>query len=329
MSKNIKKRILSLMLLVLVTVSAFSGCGKGSSNSGSSVKVKFIMTDANDTFRKSLLDATKAEAKSQGVQLDVIETGDDVDVQAEEVRKAKGEGYNAIMLRLTDASTALQMNVASNGLPIVYVNTQPDDSHLKADEFIYVGSSEEDAGLYQAKYVYDKLNKPSEFNAIIFEGEMGHSAQIGRTKSVKQYFRNKGVNVNYVFVDTANWSDKEAEEKFDVFMKTKQPVDAVFCNNDSMALGVVNAFKKYGLDTKQIPICGVDATADGCKSISEGGMSYTVLQDAKNQAKMAVKACVALGSNKSIKDLKWHTDDNKYIFVPFKPVDSSNVSEFM
>lgn len=325
---NIKKRILSLLLLAVLGTTAFSACGNGSSSSKNGVKVKFIMTDANDTFRKSLLDATKAEAKSQGVSLDVVETGDDVDVQAEEVRKAKSEGYDAIMLRLTDASTALQMNVASNGLPIVYVNTQPGDSHLKADKYIYVGSREYDAGLYQAKYVYEKLNSPSKLNAIIFEGEMGHSAQIGRTKSIKEYFRKKNVDVNYVFVDTANWSDTDAKEKFGIFMKTKQEFDVVFCNNDSMALGVEEAFKEYGIDPKKVPVCGVDATKDGCKSISDGEMSFTVLQDAKNQAKMAVKACIALGSKKSIKDLKWHTDDNKYIYVPFKPVDSTNVSEY-
>ena len=328
MKKTFFEKIVSLCLIFAFSVTVFSGCGSKSGNSGG-VKVKFIMTDTDDNYRKTLADAIKSQASSQGVSITEVDTGDDIDKQATEVRKAKSEGYKAIIMRLSDASTALQMNVASNDIPIIYVNAQPDDSHLKADKYVFVGSQETDAGKYQAKYVYEKLNSPSSFNAIIFEGEQGHSGTIGRTSAVKKYFRDKGVNVNFVFVDYANWSDKEAKDKFSIFMKTKQPVDAIFCNNDTMALGAVEALKENGLDYSKIPVCGVDATKDGCESISKGEMAFTVLQDANGQAKMAVKAAALLGKKQSLKDVKGVDDNHKNIWVPFKPVDSSNVSEFM
>ncbi|MCR4781933.1 MAG: substrate-binding domain-containing protein [Lachnospiraceae bacterium] len=328
MNSRIFKKLLSLAVVSFVFVSTLTSCGSNQGNSADGVKVKLIMTDTKDAFRKNLSDNIKEQASSQGVNLTMVNTGDDVDKQAKEVRKAKSEGYKAIILRLSDAETALQMNVASNGLPIIYVNTQPNDEHLSDSEYIYVGSKEQDAGKYQADYVYKKLNNPSSFNAIIFEGEKGHSGTIGRTSAVKKFFRQKNVSVNYVFMDYANWTSEEAKAKFNTFMKTKQSVDAIFCNNDTMAIGAVEALKENGLDPKKIPVCGVDASKEGCQSIVDGDMSFTVLQDAETQAEMAVKCASLLGKGKSIKDVKYATDDGKYIWVPFKPVDSSNASQY-
>ena len=106
------------------------------------------------------------------------------------------------------------------------------------------------------------------------------------------------------------------------------PDDAVFCNNDTMALGVISGMKKYGLDYTKIPVCGVDATADGCESISSGEMAFTVLQSAAGQGASAVKAAIALGSGGTIEGIDYATEDHKCIYVPFEAVDASNVSQY-
>ena len=111
-------------------------------------------------------------------------------------------------------------------------------------------------------------------------------------------------------------------------MKTGQSVDAIFCNNDTMALGAIEGMKQYGLDYTKIPVCGIDATSDACASILAGEMQFTVLQDAKNQGASAVMAAKVLGSGGSIKDVEGSTDDLKYVYVPFVPVDSSNASQY-
>ena len=309
-----------------------ASCGNSSGGSGGSggggTKILFIMTDTNDTFRGTLSDAVVAAGKSQGVSLDMIETGDSVQDQLTAITEAKGKGYTAIILRSADANTAPQMNVASNDLPIIYVNAEPIKDHLEADKYIYVGSDELQAGQYQAEFVLKKLGNPKSMNAIIFQGEPGHSATLGRTKAVKRTLKAAGCNVNYVFVDTANWSDAEAAEKFGIFMKTGQSVDAIFCNNDTMALGAIEGMKKYGLDYTKIPVCGIDATSDACASILAGEMQFTVLQDAKNQGASAVIAAKVLGSGGSLADVEGATDDHKYVYVPFVPVDSSNASQY-
>jgi inositol transport system substrate-binding protein len=329
MSKNIKikRMITSLVVAMLIAVSVL-GCGSSSSGGTGSAggKILFLMTDTNDTFRATLSEAVVAAAKSQGIALDMVETGGDAEFESQQVANAKASGYTAIILRACDAATALQMNGAANGLPIVYVNAQPDDAHLEGGKYIYVGSDEYQAGQYQAEYILKKLGNPKTLDVMIFEGEIGHSATINRTKSVKQILKKGGCDANYVFVDTANWSDTEAKEKFGIFMKTGQNVDVIFCNNDTMALGAVEGLKEFGLDCSKIPVCGVDATADGCASILAGEMSFTVLQDAKGQGAAAVSAAAVMGSGGDLSTVEGASEDLKYVWVPFAPVDISNAA---
>ncbi|WP_029320449.1 substrate-binding domain-containing protein [Butyrivibrio sp. AE3004] len=330
MKKNIFSKIISIAAVCMLTIGTLSGCGKGASSSssgGSGGKILWIITDVDDTFRKNLSDNIVSQASAQGVSLDMVETGGDLETEVDLITSAKSKGYSAIICRPSDNSTALQLNVASNDIPIIYVNNQPADEHLTADKYIYVGSYERQAGQYQAEYVIKKLGKGA-MNVIIFEGEKGHSATINRTAGVKKTLKENGVNANYVFVDYANWSDQEAAERFSVFMKTGQTVDAIFCNNDTMALGAVEALKEFGLDYSNIPVCGVDATADGCASIAAGEMAFTVLQSAEGQAAKAVEAAKILGSGGTLKDVEGTTKDHKYIWVDFEPVDKSNVSKY-
>ena len=330
MKKNIFKKIISIVAVSIFTAMAIIGCGSGASSSssgGGGGKVLFIITDVNDTFRKTLADAVVSQASAQGVSLDMVETGGSLDTEIELISSAKSKGYSAIICRPADNSTALQLNVVAGDTPLIYINNQPADEHLTADKYIFVGSDENTVGVYQAEYVIKKLGTKS-MNVIIFEGERGHSATIGRTASVKETLKKNGIDANYVFVDYANWSDTEAAEKFNVFMKTGQTVDAVFCNNDTMALGTIQAMKDNGIDYTKVPVCGVDATADGCASIAAGEMAFTVLQNAEGQAGKAVEAAKVLGSGGSISSIEGASSDLKYIWVDFEPVDSSNVSKY-
>ncbi len=331
MKRSFVKKLAAFAGILAMSAGLLSGCtasSKGSASTAGGGKIMIIGTDEEDAYRKSLMTAIKSEAQSAGVEIDDQECGNDVEKQAAAARKAAAGGYSAIICRLADATTAPQIELAAGDLPIIYVNNQPDESALKADKYMYVASDEEQCGKLQAEYVIKKVGK-KELNIVILEGEKGHSATIQRTLSNKNTFKREGVKVNILFQDYCNWTDTEARHKLDLFFKTGQSVDAILCNNDTMALGAVQALEDNGLDPSQIPVTGVDATADGCQSIADGKMSYTVFQNAKGQAKKAVEIAQALGSGKSAKGISGVPSSLLYGWVPFEPVDSSNVSKYM
>lgn len=115
---------------------------------------------------------------------------------------------------------------------------------------------------------------------------------------------------------------------FHQFLQTGQSVDAVICNNDSMAVGVAQEAQKAKIDTNTLPILGVDATTDGLDLISQGAMACTIFQPAKGQGEAAVKAAEKLASGQSVASLDGAEHNGLFVWVPFEQVTAENLSQY-
>ena len=327
---NIKRIIISVLTFALILMSlagCSGGAGAGGAASGSGVKI-FYTTPVLDDFKGLLLNAIKDSGSTYGASVTIGSECASVDEQVKQIREAASSGYDIIICNPVDSETVLQLEVAAGDLPVVFINSQPEEDKLEANQYMYVGSNENDAASFQAEYVWTELGKPSSMNIAIFSGQPGHPASLSRTNGVKDYFKKNNVNVTYVFNDTAYWDADKAHDEFLIFLKTNQPFDAVICNNDSMAVGVVRAIQEKGYDTTKIPVVGVDATDAGCDSIREGGMQFTVYQSAVGQGAAAIELSIALAKHGSAAGVEGLSDDGLYVWVPYVPVDSSNVNSF-
>ena len=330
--RNMLKRTIVFMLVSAMLVLSLAGCGSGKSGggavSGNGLKVLMTIHDDTDTFLSALTEAMQAKASSAGVTLEIVSCAGDSTVQRQQIEKAASGGYDAVICRLADATTILQMEIAAGDLPIVFINNEPSADYLKADKFIYVGSYEQDAGRYQAEYIWNGLGKPSSLNLIIMEGQKGHAAVPQRTNAVKYFFMDNGVDANIVFCDYGDWSDSVTYDKLEIFKLTGQPVDCIICNNDPMAIGAINWLKDNGYDTHKVLVAGIDATDDGCAAIRSGDLFMTVLQDTAGQGEAAIESAITLAKGKSVSNLSGATEDLKYVWVPFVPITTSNIDQY-
>lgn len=330
-AKNLIKKITVMLLTVAMTAALFTGCGSSNGSSasgGSSVKI-YYTAPPDDDFKALLKAALQENASSEGVTLDIGEGCNTVNDQINQIKDAVSTGYDVIICLPVDRSTALQLEVSAQDVPIIYVNGAPDEEFLEKDKYMVVSSYEMDAGAYQAEYVWNALGKPSSINAVILRGPLTHNAAIARSVSIYNYYKENGVEFNAVFDDTANWDEAEAKEMMAIVQKTGQQFDAVFCNNDSMAVGAAEYLYENGYDLSKIPVVGVDATVGGCQSIVDGKMQFTVFQSASGQGKSAIECAKALATKGTAEGLEGLTDDGLYIWVPFEKVDASNVKNYM
>lgn len=325
-----KKKIAILLSMFMIFL-IFSGCSSNNSSNSSNkrVRILFSMSDDSDAFRHTLSENAKTYAQSQNVELVVKDAAGSVEKQVEHMKDAVSEGYNVIICAIVNPDTALQLKKSAGELPIIFINSAPNDDMLEVNKYIFVASNEMVAGRFQAENVIESLKNKGEAKVVLFRGEEGHSATIGRTKAVKQTFKENDVNAKYVFEDSANWSRKGAKEMFNVFLSTNKEFDVVICNNDEMALGVIDALKENKIDPASVPVLGIDATTDGCNAIIDGSMRLTVYQSAKGQSKSSVDAAIQLGSDGNLDKIENLAEDKKHIWVPFEKVDKSNVKQYM
>ena len=325
------RRISAFILCIALIVGCLAGCGQssGGSVSGNGLKIFMTVHDDTDTFLMALTEAMNNKAASAGVVLDAASCNGDATVQRQQIEKAVKDGYDAVICRLADASTILQMEIAAGDVPIVFINNEPSADYLKADKYIYVGSYEQDAGRFQAEYVWNGLGKPSSLNVVIMEGQKGHAAVPQRTNAVKYFFLDNNVKANMVFVDYGDWSDSVAYEKLEMFKITGQPFDCIICNNDPMAIGAIKWLKDNGYDTHKVLVAGIDATSGGCDAIRDGDLFMTVLQDTAGQGEAAIESAITLAKGKSVSTLAGATEDLKYVWVPFVPINSANIDQYI
>lgn len=323
------KKLSNIILPLILCMILLTGCANSKSQNENASGIKMYLTVSTaDTFRQTIIDSAKKHASEAGAELVVKDAEGSLENQLAHIEEAVNGGYDVILCNPVDTDTALQLQVAAGDLPIVFFNSCPDDNRLQADKYIFVGSNEEEAGRYQAEYILNKYSNQDTINVAIFKGEKTHSATLGRTNALKKTLNDSGKKINYVFEDNADWSTETAEKYFELFLKTGQKADAVACNNDDMALGIVNACENNNISLDSVPVIGVDATEKGCKSIAEGKMAFTIYQSGSGQGEYLIKAAIRLAHGDSLDGLDYLSDDGKYVWVPFEKVDKNNVSKY-
>lgn len=83
---------------------------------------------------------------------------------------------------------------------------------------------------------------------------------------------NSGLNV--VAEQNADWDRQKAKELASTWIQQNPDLKAIFCNNDDMALGVVEAVEEA---KKDILVVGVDGIGEAYDSIRAGKLDATVV----------------------------------------------------
>ena len=340
-----KMKLFATLAVTAAMVLGLAACGGGSSaapaatDSGSTgggaaaggEKITLIMSQ-RDEFLSSLEAGAKKAADELGVNLVTQDANQDESKQIQYVQAAAADGQKAVIVNPINPSACQSIIDAAGDMKVVFVNRVPDDTSILNENAVYVGSDEHTSGKFQgdflAKYFNEKGQKDIKY--ILLRGIEGQTSTTLRSESVLKALADNGINATETYAKSCLYDRTEALNQMgNILADASKEFDCIICNNDSMALGAIEACTQAGR-TIDFPIVGIDATADGRQAIKDGTLAMSVFQDPNGQGGGAVAAALNLINGAALNEnTDFEVDETGFIlWVPFEEVTPDNVADY-
>lgn len=164
-------------------------------------------------------------------------------------------------------------------IPVIIVDRMIDVS----DDSLYtcwVGSDFYQEGVDAVTWLtgyMDSLGRGSdELNVAVLQGTIGSSAEIGRTKGVRDGLAQHS-NYQIVLEQTGEFTQAKGQEVMESFLKSGERIDILVAQNDNMAFGAIDALKAVGKKpAEDVIIVSFDAVKAAFESMIAGEMNVSV-----------------------------------------------------
>ena len=238
----------------------------------------------NNPFFVTLAEGAEAAAADLGVDISVVDAGDDVTKQVSDVEDLVSKGISVLIINPvdSDAVTGAVETAMAQGVRVIAVDRAVNGVEIDCQ----IASDNVLGAELATQYIVDTLG--SGVKVAELEGVPGASAAIDRSAG----FHNiADANLDVVAKQTANFDRTEGMSVMENMLQANGDIQAVFAANDEMALGAVEAISGAG---KDIMVMGFDATDDALAAIREGRMDGTIAQQPALIGKTAVENAVKL-----------------------------------
>lgn len=144
----------------------------------------------------------------------------------------------------------------------------------------WVGSDFRNEGDKAVEWMQTELKDKGGLNIVHLQGTIGSSAQIGRSDALDAGIEaNKDNKWNLVAKQTGEFTQAKGQEVMESILKQGDDINVVYCENDNMAFGAIDAIeaagKTCGIDG-DITVISFDATKAGLTTTLEGKITYNV-----------------------------------------------------
>ncbi len=292
--------------------------------SAETIGVSIVNFDNN--FQTLLRQGIEARAGEVGVDVQIEDAQNDSARQLDQINNFIANGVDAIIVTLVDtaASPALTAAAEAAGIPLVYINLEPQDlSALPANQ-VYVGSNEIESGTlgaFEACKLLRAQLKSNGAKGYVIMGSLSHQAALQRTKDVEDIVGTDMCNfITILDKQSSEWSRDTAGNLMTNWLSTGEVPDVVFANHDDSAIGAILALKAANVPMEDVVVVGVDATADALQFMQAGDLDVTVFQNAKAQGGGGVDVAVKLAKGETVE---------RVTYIPFELVTPANMADYL
>ncbi|MEZ9350440.1 ribose ABC transporter substrate-binding protein RbsB [Vibrio splendidus] len=259
-----------------------------------------VLSTLNNPFFVTMKDGAEAKAEELGYKLIVLDSQNDPSKELSNIEDLTIRGVKAILINPTDSdavSNAIRIANRSN-IPVLTL----DRGASRGDVVSHIASDNVIGGEMAGHYIMEKVGEKAK--VIQLEGIAGTSAARERGEGFMNAVN--GSDLELLASQPADFDRTKGLNVMENLLAANPDVQAVFAQNDEMALGALRAVQASG---KDVMIVGFDGTEDGIAAVNRGLLGATVAQQPD--------LIGSLGVEMANKVLKGETVD-EYVPVPLK-----------
>lgn len=272
------KKFLSIIMTIVLSSFMLVGCSQKNDNTK---KIGLIVSTLNNPFFVDLKKGVEKQAKELGYEVVVLDSQNDPAKEVSNMEDISVKGVSMVLLNPVDSDSAVaSVMIANNSdIPVMTVDRVANGGNVVS----HIASDNIAGGDMAAKYLIDKLGNKG--NIVELEGIAGSSATRDRGKGFEDGI--KGSSLDIIAKQSADFDRTKGLSVMENIIQSKGDINAVFAQNDEMALGASKALADANM--KDVLVVGFDATDDAVDAVKQGSMAATVAQQPILIGETAVK----------------------------------------
>lgn len=235
----------------------------GSVGNGS---IGFSVSTLNNPFFVTLSEGAKDKADELGVDLIVVDAGDETAKQTSDIEDLISRNISVLIVNPVDSDAVAPAvkDAVSKRIKVISV-----DRVVNGVDVDCAIASDNVAGAEAAtEYLVSLIGEGAKVAEL--QGTTGASATIDRGQGFHNVADKK---LNVVASQTGDFNRSDGMSVMENMLQADSGIQGVFAHNDEMALGAVEA-----IGSRNIVVVGFDATDDAQAAIKAGKMAATVAQ---------------------------------------------------
>ncbi|HHJ1175953.1 TPA: ribose ABC transporter substrate-binding protein RbsB [Proteus mirabilis] len=257
------KKIATLLSVVALSATI-------SANALAKESIALVISTLNNPFFVTMKDSAQKEADKLGYDLVVLDSMDNPAKELANVQDLTVKGTRLMLINPTDSDAVGNAVLMANKAKIPVVTL--DRVANKGEVVSHVASDNRLGGKMAGDYIAEKVGNDAK--VIQLEGIAGTSASRERGEGFKQAVDAHKLNI--LASQPADFDRTKGLNVMQNLLTANPSVQAVFAQNDEMALGALRALQTAG--RTDVLVVGFDGTNDVIKAVNRGVLGATIAQ---------------------------------------------------
>lgn len=290
--------------------------GSVASASAQSLEICVVHNNADHPSITAIVNGMNDEAPRYDAAVTYFDPAFDPQRQVSMIEDCVARSADIVVVNAVDPAAVVPALKAVHeaGIPVIMQNSNTNDDGEAYIE-TYVGSQSFDQGYAVGEMVAEAM--PEGGSLAIITGRPGQVDVVQRTAGLQAALADAGSSVEIIAEEPADWSKDRALTVMQDILTRHPDIDAVFGQDDPMALGALQAILANGYE--DILVFGVNGNTDACKAIAAEQMYGTAMQLSYLVGVYTVRAAYDVSQGRLVA---------KEILAPTAPVTQKNIADW-